>query len=305
MRGIAVELFLSSPLSAPEGATTAEVEPPAAALSERRIVLAAVPDPALIAESPNGPLPVVAPDGRQAWQVYGRPFEDRSRRPRVAVVVSGLGLSQSATNAAIERLPAPVTLAFSPHGTGLEAWIDQPRAAGHEVMLELLMEPFGYPANDPGPNTLLTSLPAEDNIDRLEWLLGRFVGYVGAANYMGSRFTTSPQHLRPVLSSLKQRGLMFLDTRPSQSSVAGKIAEEIGLPRALNDRFLDNVASRANIDARLGELEEIARGGGSAIGVGSAYPVTVERIAACAETLPRKGLVLAPLSALANEPRGR
>ena len=288
----------------PQPAAIGEAPAPATIPPEEPIALAPVPDPALVVESPKGPLPVIAPDGRQAWQVYGRPFSDRSGHPRIAIVVAGMGLSRSATDAAIQQLPSPVTLAFAPNAFDLEAWIDQARAAGHEVMLQLPMEPFDYPANDPGPNTLLTSLSVEDNIDRLEWLLSRFTGYFGVTNYMGSRFTSSPDHLRPILSALKQRGLMFLDSRSSRGSVAGKIAEEIGLPRALNNRFLDKVASRTAIDARLGELERIARATGYAVGIGFSYPVTIERIAAWAATLEGKDLVLTPVSAIADKQRG-
>ena len=214
-----------------------------------------------------------------------------------------MGLSRSATNAAIQQLPSPVSLAFAPYASDLKAWIDRARAAGHEVMLQLPMEPFDYPVNDPGPYTLLTSLSVEDNIDRLEWLLSRVTGYIGVTNYMGSRFTASPGHVRPILSVLKERGLMFLDSRSSRNSVAGEIAEEMGLPRALNNRFLDNVASRSDIDARLDDLEKIARATGYAIGIGFPYPVTIERIAAWAATLRGKGLVLTPVSAIADRQR--
>jgi polysaccharide deacetylase 2 family uncharacterized protein YibQ len=127
---------------------------------------------------------------------------------------------------------------------------------------------------------------------------------VGVTNYMGSRFTTSPEHLRPVLSVLRDRGLMFLDSRSSGNSVAGKMAGEIGLPRALNNRFLDAVASRRDIDTRLAELERIAEATGFAVGIGFPFPVTIERIAAWAATLPAKGLVLSPVSALVNKQTG-
>jgi polysaccharide deacetylase 2 family uncharacterized protein YibQ len=277
----------------------APAPPPATPLS-----LGAVPDPALIVETPVGPLPVIAPDGRQAWQVYQRPFSDRSGGARIAIVIADMGMSQSATRAAIQQLPGTVTLAFAPYAADLDTWIAQARAAGHEVMLQLPMEPHNYPVNDPGPYTLLTSLSAEDNLDRLEWLLSRFTGYVGVTNYMGSRFTTSPEHLRPVLSVLRDRGLMFLDSRSSGNSVAGKMAGEIGLPRALNNRFLDAVASRRDIDTRLAELERIAEATGFAVGIGFPFPVTIERIAAWAATLPAKGLVLSPVSALVNKQTG-
>ena len=262
--------------------------------------LAPAPDPALLAEGQNGRLPVIAPDGRRAWQVYARPFEEPGGRPRIAIMLAGLGLSQSATKAAIQQLPGSVTLGFAPYARGLEAWMNEARAAGHEVFLELPMEPFDYPDSDPGPHTLLTTLDHSDNIDRLDWLLSRTSGYVGVTNFMGDKFTSSPESLVPVLEALRDRGLMFLDARTSRESVAGDLATQIELPRALNNRFLDNEASRIAIDARLLELEEIAKTVGYAVGIGFPYPVTLERIARWSATLDAKGIDLAPMSALAD-----
>ena len=292
------------PLVTPPPLVPPPPPPPAVPAPGAPIALAPVPDPDLVVQTPKGPLPVIAPDGRQAWQVYRRPFSDSTQRSRISIVVAGMGLSRSATNAAIQQLPGTVTLAFAPFASDLEAWIEQARAAGHEVMLQLPMEPFDYPVNDPGPYTLLTSLSVEDNIERLEWLLSRFTGYVGVTNYMGSRFTSSPQHVRPILEVLKQRGLMFLDSRSSRNSVAAGIADEIELARALNNRFLDNVASRNAIDARLEDIERIATATGYAIGIGFPYPVTIERVAAWAATLEGKNLVLTPVSALVNRQAG-
>lgn len=291
----------TAPPPAPPPAAPAPAPAPQASAP---LTLAAVPDPALIVETPVGPLPVIAPDGRQAWQVYQRPFTDRTGGARIAIVIADMGMSQSATHAAIQQLPGAVTLAFAPYASDLDTWIAKARAAGHEVILQLPMEPIDYPINDPGPYTLLTSLPAEDNLDRLEWLLSRFTGYVGVTDYMGARFTSSPDHLRPILGVLRDRGLMFLDSRSSGNSIAGKLATEIGLPRALNNRFLDSVASRHAIDARLGELERIAATTGFAIGIGFPFPVTIERIAAWSATLRAKKLVLSPVSALVDQQPG-
>ena len=291
------------------GATPAEPDEPkqperlapAQAGAGTEIALGPAPDPALISEGPKGPLPVIGPDGRQPWRVYARPFKAGDDRPRIAVVLGGLGLSQSATNAAIQQLPGEVTLAFAAYASNLSDWIAEARAAGHEVMLQVPMEPFNYPASDPGPHTLLTSLTPEVNIDRLEWLLGRSTGYVGITNFLGSKFTASAEHLRPILQSLGERGLMILDGRTSRNSVAGPVSATLGIPHAVNNRFLDSEASRVAIDARLFELERIAKSTGSAVGVGSPFPVTIERIASWAATLDNKGIVLAPISAVATQ----
>jgi len=257
------------------------------------------PDPALIKSTKNGPLPVVAPDGRTPLTVYARPYK-ATGRPRIAVVVGSLGLSRATTMTAIQQLPGGVTLAFAPYGRNLQDYVNQARAAGHEVLLQVPMEPMDYPTNDPGPHTLLTSLTIHRNLQRLDWLLGRFSGYVGATNFMGGRFTSTESHLRPILEALRDRGLMFLDARASSSSVASDVAGRIGLNIAANDRVVDAVASRAAIDARLLELERLAAASGGAIGIGFPYPVTIERLAQWTRAMADRGFDLVPVSALTD-----
>ncbi|MCE2509588.1 MAG: divergent polysaccharide deacetylase family protein [Alphaproteobacteria bacterium] len=268
---------------------------PPAALS-----LPPAPDPALVEESQKGPLPAIGQDGREPWQVYARPFDGTDTRPKIAIVVNWLGLSDAATEAAIQELPGGVTLAFAPYAENLTNWVRLARAAGHEVLLNLPMEPLNYPTNDPGPQTLLTSLSPARNLDRLEWTLSRVTGYVGVTNYMGSRFTTSSASLKPVLKALKGRGLLFLDSRSSSRSLVSEVAGEMALPWVANNRFLDNQASRVAIDAELEALEAVARSQGHAVGIGFPYPVTLERLAAWIPTLQKKGFVLAPISAIAQ-----
>ncbi len=281
----------------PKAPTKFKVQP---APAEEKLALAPVPDPELAKKSDFGLLPVISPAGKMPWRTYARPFVDPLNRPRIAIVMSEMGMSESATKTAIQKLPGSITLSFNPYARELQGWIEQARAAGHEVLLQLPMEPFGYPNNDPGPHSLLISLTDKENLNRLEWMLGRFTGYSGVTNQMGSRFTSSILDVEPILKVLKSRGLIFLDGRTSAKSVAGKVAAQLGMPVAINNRFLDNKADRANIDARLADLERIARYTGTAIGVAYPYPVTMERLAVWAQTLNRKGFVLAPVSATVN-----
>ena len=144
-------------------------------------------------------------------------------------------------------------------------------------------------------------MSAAENAARLDWHLNRASGYVGVTHSMGSRFTASSDHMRPILSALKVRGLMFLDARTSANSVAARLATAIGLPRAINNRFLDTQASRAAIDRRLDEIERIARRVGFSVAISHAYPVTLERLERWIESLEAKKLSLAPISALVNK----
>ncbi|MGD9742304.1 MAG: divergent polysaccharide deacetylase family protein, partial [Dongiaceae bacterium] len=266
--------------AAPQTATAAESETTAPGTTE----LAAAAPPAAPIDPP--------------WRRYARPFPLADPRPRIAIVVTELGLSRAATEAAIDRLPPEVTLAFNPLAPNLQSWIVKARARGHEVMLDLPMEPLAYPSEDPGPNALLASLGEVENLRRLGFLLSRADGYVGVATYMGSRFEGSAELIEPVLRRLAEKGYLFLANRSGPTSEVPAIAAALQLPYVGNDRFLDTEATRVAIDGRLQQLERLARTRMGAVAMGLPYPVTIERVAAWAETLGAKGIALAPVSAL-------
>ena len=295
----------SAPASAAaEAAPAAKPPPPPPPVAgpgpDDAFPLARSPAPGLTEDSRNGLLPMVGADGRQPWQVYARPFSATDRRGRIAIVIGQMGVAGAATGLALQRLPPGVTLAFVPVADRLEGWIDAARNQGHEVLLSVPMEPLSYPHDDPGPNTLLLNLDPAHNIDRLEWALGRFTGYVGITSPSGSRFQADTPALRPVMDVVKKRGLLFLDAGTAPRSIADTLAIEMGVPRARADRIIDQDASRAGIDAQLAALEAIALESGVAVGLGEPYPTTLERVAKWVPLLPDKKLILVPLSATIN-----
>jgi polysaccharide deacetylase 2 family uncharacterized protein YibQ len=192
-----------------------------------------------------------------------------------------------------------VTLAFMPYGSDIDRLVAQARGAGHEILLQVPMEPFGYPDNDPGPQTLLTSLTPEQNVDRLHWQMGRFQGYVGLADAMGARFTASEQSFAPVLRETAKRGLIYVDDGSNPRSVAARIAGANNLPFAKVDLVLDSVPTPGEIEHALGRLEMAARERGIAVGMSSALPVSIEHIAKWAKAAESRGLLLVPITAVA------
>jgi len=263
--------------------------------------LTPAPQPGLWENTPNGQLPRLGPNGQTPWQVYARPFDWADFRPRIAIVIGGLGMSAPLTQGAIERLPSPVTLAFEPLGDRVVNWVDAARRDGHEVILSVPMEPIGYPRIDPGPNTLLTLLNASENQRRLEVAMAKFPGFVGITTLSGSRLTASTEHLRPVVEILRNRGLILLDARVADRSTAAALATQMNVPRALVDTRLDDVPVAGLIDEHLASLERGARQNGVAVGLGFAEnPVTIDRIVFWSQTLEAKGIVLAPLTAVVN-----
>ena len=266
----------------------------------RAIKLATAPDNRLVERSRYGLLPKTAPDGATPARIYARPLgTEPSPKPagRIALLVGGLGISQSGTADAIAKLPAPVSLAFAPYGTELERTVQRARGEGHEVFLQLPMEPFDYPDNDPGPHTLLTGPKAPDNIDKLHWALGRFTGYVGIVNFLGGRFTADESALSPVLRELAGRGLMVIDDGSSARSLLAGAAERARIPALKIDRVIDGVTRADAIDKELAALENLAREQGVVTAAASALPVSIERINRWAQSLEAKKIVIVPVSA--------
>ena len=263
--------------------------------------LSSAPDPQLIEQGSQGALPKVGKDGRKPWQVYGRPADSRDDRPRVAVIVIGMGLSRAATMAAIGRLPPGVTLAFDPYASDLNEWMIRARRAGHEVFVALPMESSRFPQEDAGPHALQTDAKPEENVKRLEFVLGRFGGYVGAVSVMGSKFKTSEEQLRAVLSVLKVRGLMFVDGGGTEGSVAPKVARELGVPRAASEVYIDAHTPRQAIDLKFTEAESLARQRSVTVLTVEANPANLERLAAWLPTLEGKRVALTSVSSIADK----
>ena len=224
--------------------------------------------------------------------------DGKSNGPRIAIVVGGLGIGANTTTDALRKLPGPVTLAFAPYGGDLERQVARARETGHEVMLQIPMEPFDYPDNDPGPHTLLTSIDAAQNLDRLHWLMSRFQGYVGIVNYMGGRFSASELGMAPVLREAATRGLIYLDDGSSARSLASQIAGANNLAFAKADLVIDQVPTPADVDRALGRLETIARARGTAVGFAGALPVSVDRISRWIKAAESRGIQLVPITAV-------
>ena len=258
----------------------------------------------LVEDTLFGPLPRIAEDGRMPWRDYARPFDATRERPRVSIIITGLGRWAERTQLAIDTMPAPITLAFSPYAEDVSAWLDLARADGHETLLMLPMEPTGYPQNDPGPQALLVSVGPEENRERLQRILGRGTGYVGLIGYMGSRFASSQEALTPMLQTLADRGILYVDNRPGPDTVATRVAGEIGVAHAVVDRVIDETATPDTIDLRLRELEDLARAEGTSVGLAQGYPVTLARLAAWAATLEAKAIDLAPIAAVTHPRSG-
>ena len=260
-----------------------------------------IADPALVEPTESGPLPRVASDGRAPMVAYAGPASTSAGRPRIAIVVSGLGISARQTSDALDSLPAEITLAFAPYATDVQRWVGEARKEGHEVLVEVPMEAIEMPGSDPGPHTLRVDQDQEYNTERLVWALTRFTGYTGVTNMQGSRFLSDDESLTPMLSYVAKRGLLFFDDGESRHTMSAAVAGRVGVPFAQSTSTIDSIPSAVEIDNKLTQLESTARENGVAIGSAYVSPVTVQRLAMWAAGLKARGFALVPASAIASK----
>jgi uncharacterized protein len=267
---------------------------------------AATVDSKLLETSRHGQIPRIGLDGTKVMAAYAAPAAippDKSSAPRIALIVGGLGISGAATAEAMAKLPAAVTFGFAPYGGDLARLTGRSRSEGHELLLQIPMEPFDYPDNDPGPQTLLTTLSPDQNVDRMHWLMSRMQGYVGVVPYMGARFTATEGSLAPVLRETAKRGLLFVDDGSSPRSLAGQIAGANSLPFVKVDLVLDVVPTPSEIDRALVRLEATARENGAAVGIATALPASIDRLMRWAKSIQDRGFVLVPITAIVAKPK--
>ena len=262
--------------------------------------VAAQPSAALLEDTPQGRLPIVGPDGTRPMDQYARPWSG-ARGTRIAIVVGGLGLSQTGTQHAIQQLPEAVTLAFATSGNSLQRWMQEGRRTGHEILLQVPFEPYDDPGSDLGPGMLRTGASAKENLSRLHEAMGRITNYTGIMNYQGGRYLADVKSLEPVFRDLSKRGLLFLDDGTSAQSKTETVSKAVNLPHSFADLTLDGQLQADAILKKLDELERIATRKGSAIGVASAFDESIAAIKKWTEEASQRGIEIVGVSALARE----
>lgn len=283
----------------PGGPKIISVRDPAAANVGQPLQVAHLPEDSALEDSEFGLLPVRADDGRRPMDIYARPWSG-DRGKRIAIVISGLGLSQTGSHRAIETLPPEITLAFAPTGNSLQRWMREARKKGHELLVQVPMEPHGYPDVNPGPRTLRLASSAETNLENLHWALGRLTNYTGVMNYMGARFASEREAMAPVLGDLAYRGLLFFNDGAAGGQALAGAAGEGGVPYLSADIVIDASRQRGDIETRLKALEELASARGFAVGTGSALELTVATVADWANDAKKRGFELVGVASLAN-----
>lgn len=277
---------------------------PGEAFSEVQAIgaLPRAPISGLTERTRHGIVPRIGDDGSLPADAYARPFYVRGNPPTVSIIVGGLGINYTHTKSAIEELPPEVTLAFAPHARGLSTWIRRARDAGHEVILELPLEPYEHGRVSPHPWTLTASAGADANAARLERLLALSPGYFAVMNYQGDKFVKDSEAVTAMLDTLSQRGVAFIEDGSLPKSSLADAAEDRETRYARADVVIDARIDANAMQDQLSALEGAAREEGAALGTAIAYPLTIDTLKAWTEQLADKGIVLAPASALQSRP---
>ncbi len=280
------------------------VTPKTPEVKRQEVALAHLPDPGLVERGASGVIPKISADGQKAMDVYSRKpdTEGNFGVARVVIVIGGLGISQTSTQNAIEQLPPAVTLAFAPYGNSLNRWMQKARKGGHELLLQLPMEPIDYPKTNPGPHTLRTTADVQENLANLHWAMSRITNYVGVTNYLGNKMLQEPAGLSPIFSEISKRGLMFFEDGTVKNSMGPGVAVKEIVPYAKADILLDNVRSRAAIADKLQQLVNQAKRTGLAIGMGNAFPDTIDLVSQFARQAKANGIEITPLTAVVRNP---
>ncbi len=233
-----------------------------------------------------------------AWlknAIAATPPEDR---PMIAVVIDDVGLDRPRSRRAM-ALPAPVTIALMAYAGEAPAQAATARRAGHELIVHLPMEP-GEAGEDPGPNALLSGLTDTEFERRLDWNLSQFAGYVGINNHMGSKLTSDPAALAPVMAALKRRGLMYLDSRTTSDTKGLEVARAHGVPAVERDIFIDHDPSPIAVWTALVRAEELAQATGFAIVIGHPRDATLDALEEWLPDVKRRGFAVVPLTTIVH-----
>ena len=247
-----------------------------------------------------GPLPVIASNGAQPWQVYARPVDPGITVPRIAIMFEGIGLSRQASLGVINKLPPEISFVLSPYGRNLNDWVFRSRLAGHELFMSLPMESEDFPVEDAGPLALDTRIQLAENQRRMETVMASAQGYVGLVTMMGSRFMKADGQVRRVLEDVKARGLMFVVGGNRRRNEVFPIATELNLPRVESEKYIDDEPRIQQIRESLDRLESLAKERGAVLAMARPYPVTIKSVLDWIATLPDKGIILVPASSVAT-----
>ncbi len=193
-----------------------------------------------------------------------------------------MGNDRTADDAVI-GLPYRLTVSVLPHLPLSTEIADAAARRGDEVMLHLPMQPD----SETTPHEtveLRTGMPAAEVRAVVAGMLVTVPHATGVNNHEGSKATADSQLMDALMPALRERGLFFIDSRTTASTIAYEAARRYGVRAASRKVFLDDSLDAKVIEEQIELAVKDANHDGQAIAIGHPH---AETIAVLRETLPR------------------
>lgn len=242
-----------------------------------------------------GKLPIISEKGEKPWKYYSKPIVVSGKKPVIAIIVTGLGKNKNISDLAL-RLPEEINLSFSPYASDLNSWMLSARTGGHEVMVDLPMEPSNYPASDPGPLGLMVSKDQTENEIKIKKLMAHDAGFVGFLSPQNEVLLENSELLKSLLQVVSGRGLLIAIGKTPSKGETKEIIEKGNAASVITDTLIDEELTESSIQARLSLLEQNAKHRGYAVGVAQSYPLTIKQLEKWVDKAKERGFVLVPVS---------
>lgn len=260
--------------------------------------LSPAPDKRVQEQSAEGNLPIVGTDGAAPYTVYAYPFDQTDKRPRIALLLTGLGQQLRLLDEVSQKLPGAVGLSLDALTPELASAVASLRKRGHEVLLTIPAEgpmPADGAYDDAGPGALRPSLSLEENMQRLRLALSHATGYVGLSFNPQAAVVQQDEMQRALLKESLKRGLVLVSQDLPDADPEAK-EKDLRLKPA---QRLDLQLTPEGVDLALSDVEQRAREQGAVLAVADASPLMIDRLTRWLPDVTARGYALAPVSALA------
>lgn len=187
--------------------------------------------------------------------------------PRIAIIIDDAGYPSGSLEKLLQ-FQGKLTFSVLPFIDGSSSLAEHLQKSGFEVILHIPMEPLDYPEKNPGEGALLIEDSREEMEKKLDAMIYNLKFVAGANNHMGSKLTQNYEQMAWILARLKIHNLYFIDSLTTDNSKAWEVARDLGVMTARRDVFLDNEDNFTYINSQFERLKQIARKGGTAIGIG-------------------------------------
>ncbi len=214
----------------------------------------------------------------------------------ISIIIDDLGYRLHDDLRAV-ALPGPVVCAIMPHAPHSDQIAQLAHKQGKDIILHQPLEALRK--NEfLGPGALTLQMTKQEFTSTINSNIESIPNLIGINNHMGSLLTQHPGHMGWLMDSIKSHRLIFVDSITSDLSVAAQIAKERSIPYLKRDIFFDNVQTTTAIKKQFDKLVQVARKGGTAVGIGHPYPQTMDVLSREIQKLARLNIQLVGLKTL-------